>query len=47
MPRNKVGNYVCDGVFETLIGDPVTTGGNHRCIFLVWEKASQGRGSIL
>jgi hypothetical protein len=34
------------GLFETLIGDPVTTGGNHRCMLLAGGKGAQGYGSI-
>jgi hypothetical protein len=34
------------GRFETLIGDPVTTGGNHWCMLLTEERVPSGRGSI-
>jgi hypothetical protein len=30
-----------DGLFETLIGYPVTTAGNHRCTHRVWEGSPE------
>jgi hypothetical protein len=35
-----------DGLFETLIGDPVTTAGNHRCMLPDGERVPGGHGSI-
>ena len=35
-----------DGLFETLIGDPVTTAGNHRCMLPDGGRVPRGHGSI-
>jgi hypothetical protein len=35
-----------DGLFETLIGGPATTGGNRPCMF-PYGKVPRGHGSIL
>ncbi len=34
------------GLFETLIGDPVTTAGNHRCMLPDGEGVPRGHGGI-
>jgi hypothetical protein len=35
-----------DGLFETLIGDPVTTAGNHRCMLPDGGRVPSGHGRI-
>jgi hypothetical protein len=35
-----------DGLFETLIGNPVTTAGNHRCMLPDGRRVPSGHGSI-
>jgi hypothetical protein len=35
-----------DGLFEMLIGDPVTTVGNHRCMLPDWGTVPSGHGSM-
>ena len=35
-----------DGLFETLIGNPVTTAGNHRCMLPDGGRVPKGHGSI-
>ena len=35
-----------DGLFETLIGNPVTTAGNHRCMLPDGGRVPSGHGSI-
>ena len=45
--REDVTKFVqLGGLVETLIGDPVTTAGNHRCMLPDGGRAPSGHGSI-